>query len=278
VKTLAYRYDQMSRGLLGIYPANASSFGIQYMNPIRLYDKWDFFGECFMASSGLLAITVTSIVGLSKLSKDSIFSVYTREKQPYRVIQELKKLPSSMSGLDLEELANNKQENKWSDPITYEEIPEDEIRSPRIFRIEKHAYDVKGLLMWVFARPLENNKIWYPYSNGYMTAEVQRKFVQDISAFFGISEEKFLDCWKLDITLDKVPGDIPLNDLFILARTIKFLELIPNEAIRKNLAAILLRNQRQIVAQLSLNPMSLTYVETLGHPSFSVQNYLEIGD
>ena len=276
VNFITKRYDQMSRGLLSIYPKNATSFEMQYLEPIRLYNKLDFFDDCFMACSGPLMSAAVSIVGFVILPKDTLFSVYRRVKQPYRVVQELKKLPSSMSGFDLGKLANEKEGQMWSDPITQKEIPEAEICSPRILRIQNHAFDLESVLKRIFIKPLENKMIWHPYFNGYMSLEVQQKLVQDISAFFCISKEAFLDCWNAEIHAENLPANLLKADLLILARTIKFLELIPNEAIRNNLAPILLRGQRALVTELSKYPRSLVYIELFGHPRFSVQRFLDL--
>lgn len=180
-----------------------------------------------------------------------------------------------MSGFDLKELANEKDGEKWIDPILYTEIPD--ILSPRIFRIGKHAYDIGGFFKTIFAKPLDdNNRIWHPFFNGYMDDAVQQKFLHDISAFFCISEKQFLDCWKHEITVNQVPGNIDLSKLFFLARTVKFLQLIPNQIIHDKLAEILLRDQKVIAAQLCDNSLSLTYVEIFGHPSFSIERFLKI--
>jgi hypothetical protein len=273
VNFLFKRHDQMTRGLLSVYRVSDPDHH-------RLYSKGDFLDECFKMSCTLLMIPTAAVIyGLVNKPTDSIFSAYAREKQPYRVVQKLQRLPSSMNGIDLATLANKKGESgeqEWEDPITTNSIPLARIRSPRILYYLKNAFDVTSVLKTIFAHPLQDNRIHHFYFGGYMDPAVQQTFVRDISALFCISKEKFLDCWNIDLTIEEVPDGIILANLETLARTMKFLQLIPPQAITQHLASLLLNEQKTLIERLSLDPLSLTYCEVLGHSAFSFHRFLNL--
>ena len=253
VKFLLNRYDLMSRGLLGYY----SSSDYLKLNLIRKYTTRDLISDCLLVTGGIALVSLLPLAAFSKFGlnaayKNSICSVLQRERMTSRIVQVLQRHPSSMSDLPLDQLANNKERQLWSDPLTEDEISEANIRSPKMILLVKHVFYLKSILKNVFSKPLNDDKICNPYINGYLIPEVQQKLVQDISTFFCISGEQFLDCWNVHLNAQNNGFNFQMKDLLALARMFKFIRLLPPPIFREHLElnSLLLQTQLNILAQL----------------------------
>ena len=117
--------------------------------------------------------------------------------------QNVFQIPNSMQGFDLDELANDKSDEGWIDPITLETIPRDQISSSQILRIGKYALPIVSALQSMLTRDYQRNdcalgELPHPIEFHQLNPEEKKKFLREVSAFFAIKDpKKLLACWSV---------------------------------------------------------------------------------
>ncbi|HEY5234815.1 MAG TPA: hypothetical protein VIJ14_01450, partial [Rhabdochlamydiaceae bacterium] len=99
--------------------------------------------------TNLSVITVLTSLGVY-YSVQTLRSEIEQDLKPYLdgfvAFNKISYLPNSMSGFDLDQLANKKREDGWDDPISFDTITPDQISSTRILRIDKYAISITSAL------------------------------------------------------------------------------------------------------------------------------------
>ncbi len=191
------------------------------------WTKYDFLGECLNFVMGYLFIAAIPCIKIYEWMLQNPFAIkFKQNKQIYQNSywqnKKLRRINSSMANFKLDELSNERENKLIIDPMTSSEIQEEQIRNPKIIRIEKCAYTINSVLRTLFGRTnlTSAGKIPHPFLQSYLEEEAQEKFLNDIAALFCIDDkEKLLNCWNTSSEKD---------------RKNEFLKLIPYDS-RKHL-------------------------------------------
>ncbi|HEX4838937.1 MAG TPA: hypothetical protein VFU89_00665 [Rhabdochlamydiaceae bacterium] len=125
----------------------------------------------------------------------------------YVLFQCVSYIPNSMSGFDPNQLANNKREDGWDDPITLENIPSDQITSSQILRIGKYASSIIPVLQRMLTADYTTcpeGEIPHPYEPRSLSPDEKTKFLLEVSAFFSIPSKALENCWSVRVEDDDI--------------------------------------------------------------------------
>ncbi len=251
------RYQDMSANRLFIYLNNDWN----RQNPLRSYGWKDFTGEALGAA--LVVATCASVAVFHAYSlltaKDSFYGVYHRIRNAfddsYLITQDRIEMPAPSAQIAVESLANNKIEDGWEDPLSLETITQGDLKSPKTFIFGAYALSLDSVLKQIFRKDRDKGgHIAHPIEIRHLSASEQRKFVQEFSAFFCIDEAAFLDCWNSSRNVKKIPSYLQdqTQELLILSRLMRFMELLPHESALRVVAPCLLESHRYILQNVSL--------------------------
>jgi hypothetical protein len=258
-KYLLIHHEFLRKGAY-LYASNDHSY---LRRPIRKYNTFDLCTAYF--SAGMLWAIASWLIAAPYWHKaNSLLNIFRCFSQlKYTKTVRLESHPTPIKAIDLNSLANSRDNEGFIDPITSESIPEGEIRSAQIALIGTYALSIKGCLKFILQHPL-NPQLRHPIENRAMTETEQENFLNYVATFFCISKEKFLHCWNVDIKAD-IPPNFDRKKLFTLVRTISFLELLSQTTVRKELKNFLLYGLRELTqALIDLNQQS---IQDSGAPS-----------
>ena len=258
-KHLSMRYDQMTRGVLAIY-----SYGIYQ----RKYGPADFRMERiqWIAAAIFAGLCATALSAALLTKEDTFFQIFKRtfsaNRDKYTILQALVRLPSSCQDAPL--ISNARAGGKYIDPIS--QGPINNVNASNILLVGPYALDIKDVLRQAFAKDLTDGMIHHLVENRALTTGEQEKFLKEVCAFLCIEQREFLDCWTIELTLNSVSNTLRsyMPTLRILARIVKFFELLPEGIASQHFREILMNEQREVLSYLRGDPMTLTSLEVLG--------------
>ncbi|HEX4839786.1 MAG TPA: hypothetical protein VFU89_05035 [Rhabdochlamydiaceae bacterium] len=214
-----------------------------------------------LAAALLSGIAIGKFIhcAIDKLKKDdplSLFAILEKLKQmnqySHTLTQGIQQHPSSVGDIDLATLANDKDEDGWLDPLSFDIIPKDKIRAPYYFLIGKYVTHIENALKVILNHSDEvNHKFRHPIENRFMTEEEHTKFLKEICSLFFITEAEFLNLWEVRSSFE-IPNALltKTNDLRCMFRVFDFHHLIPKTIKDQYVKNILRHDQIDLLARL----------------------------
>lgn len=226
--------------------------GISFTRYNALYTKMDCIFDCAFLALGNVALsflltgaftfglykynlTVRNFVNLTLENRDTI--------SRHKVI--LKKQKCSISNVDLENLVNNKENKKFIDPITFDEITEEQLFSPNTLLIGSYAIPVKTALNAIISRCNGSFLgIPHPIEQRCLSKKEEEVLIKDLSLLLCTNEKKIRAFWEFDdidyrfLVETVAEKDYPQWDKASLDKKVQYRHLL-----RKKLKEVYYRNK-----------------------------------
>lgn len=178
------------------------------------FHKAAFLKACPLLGSGLTGMYMLHVKSEPVINefRSTIENAQQSCFDHYLAFQPHSEIPNSMEGFNADDLANNKTDEGWIDPLTFEPIPFNEISSSKILRIGNYSSPIidaiKAMLSYNPVRHA-SGEIPNLFQNRILTAEEKTKFLNETSAFFGIIDPLELEaCWKVNVEDEDVQSQI----------------------------------------------------------------------